>query len=343
MNEVRRNVIILIVLFGTAISLFTLCACNGYIPIFGNYTNNYKYPDAEKYSKGDRTIAMENVQKIDISWLAGTVKVSENNLSSIVVSETSEKPLGDGNMVRTLVENGTLHIKFMDSVENLAMIQKKNLYITLPSALVLDKLTADTSSAELEISNCSAKEIVLASSSGKIDFNGSVQDNAIVSTTSGDVDIDLNGDISSVNANSTSGRIDIDLKGDTSSVNVHSTSGRIDVNAEKCGQINAISTSGRVTVITDSCDDGYIKTSSGRITVKAQEKFANCKIVSSSGSVFLDFPTSFGLMANYKTSSGNIHSSAAIKTSGNRIFYGNEENVFDISTSSGNLNINIDD
>ena len=129
---------------------------------------NYVYKNGEKYTAGDREIT-EKIEKIDIHYLSGDVKLLASETGVVTIKETSEKALDEKLKVHTWVDGTTLYVRYCASAKGLSLNNlKKQLVITIPSDGALGDLKVDVSSADF---TCDV----------------SVSDQVKINTTSGDV------------------------------------------------------------------------------------------------------------------------------------------------------------
>ena len=132
-------------------------------------SKNLTYANAEKYTAGGTTLTA-TVTDVEIEWLAGSVEFAYGDDEGITFQETSATDLDKRTTLYYWLENTTLHIKFAQSRIGWwkGAYPEKDLVVTLPKDLVLREAEVDTTSADIDLNNLSARSIEADSSSGAI-------------------------------------------------------------------------------------------------------------------------------------------------------------------------------
>lgn len=183
----------------------SLCAC-GVTNISGTF-ETYDRPDTYTVGDGQAT----DISALDVSWVAGDIKIEYAEQDYISFSETASEDYGEDYRMRWKVEYGTLDIHFVKSGVSSKNNYSKTLTVKLPASLTLSDLeiesvssdvtcTVDARKADIEtVSGDATMQNVLVSS--EFDFD-SVSGNLTATfrtapavmdleTTSGNVDVGL--------------------------------------------------------------------------------------------------------------------------------------------------------
>ncbi|MFA6830348.1 MAG: DUF4097 family beta strand repeat-containing protein, partial [Bacilli bacterium] len=188
-----------------------------------NMVNNSWFADADKYTVGSFSISFENISKIEINWIAGSLKIQKSEDGKISGSENGTDLLPDESL-RYYVNEGTLLIQFCQSLYNKPIdFKKKQANVFLPDGLrwdmnsvsssfssddgiVCTKAAFDSVSGDVDVSNLDCPEVKLDTVSGSVDLGltPSMKDIS-VSTVSGDVDLGLNSQTMAVSFSTVSG------------------------------------------------------------------------------------------------------------------------------------------
>lgn len=198
--------------------------------LFGN--SGLTYNDGD-YMVGDGEVDKNDVDSIQVDWLAGNVTVvpyEEGNTNSDVVtfSEESNTQLDEDYEMRYKVEDGVLKIMFAKSNVKFIGIFKslnKDLTIQLPADITLSDVTIDTVSANINIENIKASnQFDLETVSGNIEGANITANNIDAETVSGKIRW-TDGSFQSVDAESVSGAINASFAAMPSDIKVETVSG----------------------------------------------------------------------------------------------------------------------
>lgn len=259
-----------------------------------------RYANADKYTAGNFTYDGEQVKKVEIEWIAGSVKLL-NGTGTLSVSETGSETLSEEKQMHWWIDGTTLKIKFCKSGEQYSITEKekKDLTVELPAFVDLDveiasgkvfcenmldlgDLKLETASGGTDIPFLSAKNVKVNSASGGLHFGQvSVSGEFEINTASGGLTIDeINAD--EIDVDSASGGITLGIAG-ASNVGINSTSGsvKITLSDKKAGariRFDAVSgdfntalpvvNSGDIMTIGDGRINMEIKVVSGSVTVE---------------------------------------------------------------------------
>ncbi|MBR4906785.1 MAG: DUF4097 family beta strand repeat protein [Clostridia bacterium] len=259
----------IIALLLTGLMLFT---CVGCITITGlSCSVPVRYANADKYTAGNFTYESDKVEKVEIEWASGGIKLL-NGKGTLSVTESGSDELSEDEQMHWWLDGKTLKIKFCKSGYNLPITKtnKKELTVELPdfvdleidvasgkvsaeNMLNLGKLKLETASGGTDIKFLSAKEVKVDSASGGIAF-GSVS---------------VTGDF-----------------------NVNTASGGLTVDRISANEIDVDSASGGVTLGIDTVEKIKIDSASGAIKLKLNEpeRGATLRCEKVSGSVNVKLP-----------------------------------------------------
>lgn len=221
-----------------------LCSCS---VGFMNTASIGTYDNADKYTAGDLETT-EKIESVDIEWASGKVDITTGGSGSVTVKETAKTELSDKEKVHTWVNGGVLYVKFCKSGEKVDGDSDKRVEITLPEGVVLDKLTAEASSADVKVNGVSAKTASFEASSGELDYYGNAG-SIDFETSSGDISVSAN-ITGKFSTESSSGEHIIKLGSTPSSTRIESSSGDVKLTLPESAGFNA-------TIDTSSGDVSY--------------------------------------------------------------------------------------
>ena len=289
-----------------------LCACS-----FGMKTN-YIYDNGDKYTAGDREIK-EKIEKIDIDYLSGDIKLTGTSSETVSIKETAKKNLSDKQKVHTWVDGTTLYVRYCASEKKLGLNNlEKKLEIAVPDGLKLS-------------------EFKLGVSSGDADCSGFLADSVKLDASSGDIVVGCAA--KSVTANASSGDITLNLTGEADEVKAEASSGEISVNIEQAAKLDAQTSSGRITVNANSIKEVKLVSSSGSQELKVAQSPVSTDLEASSGDVTVYLPENVDVTASFDTSSGDLYYEQSFAKNGDSYVCGNGANHMTIETSSGDITI----
>ena len=153
---------------------------------------NYDYDNADKFMPGDREIA-EEIENIDIDYMAGDVTLKGSRTDKVIVKETSKTDIDDDLKVHTWVDGKTLHVKYCAAVKGMSIRSikdlEKTLEITVPVEATLSNLSIDDSAGDVSV-DCSAENYDIDVSAGNITINQHGESDQIkLDDSAGDIDV----------------------------------------------------------------------------------------------------------------------------------------------------------
>ena len=173
-----------------------------------------KYDDAEKYTAGGATLEAQ-ITGLEVEWIAGEVQVVYHDGDGISFEEkvTGDLPKDEDEeavQLHYLVEDGTLHIKYAKSGAHHMGNTSKDLVVSLPKSCRLNELEFDGVSANLSVDGIAVRK-------------------ASCDTVSGQIDLDVDGNLEKLDVDSVSGNITVYLpEGTPFEVEMDSVSGSFD-------------------------------------------------------------------------------------------------------------------
>ena len=194
----KRNAIVRIILFSITIVVLLgiLLACLG-IGKYASTHNSFSVPGSTSFSSsvkngkvGSGAVSSSDIRELQLEWVGGTVKVLPGDGDKITFTENTG--LDEADQLRWEVRDGRLIIAFCENkkisfgftLDDL----KKDLTVTVPKDLILDKLTVDSVSADVEVTGQTGDRFQLNNVSGKCSAEDCVFDKVVLETVSGDLD-----------------------------------------------------------------------------------------------------------------------------------------------------------
>ena len=315
-------------------TVLCLTGCSGGFFTFFTYT----YENGDKYTAGDREIT-EKITTINIDYVSGDVKLQGTDSDKVTIAETSNKELSEEQKVHTWVDGSTLYVRYCKSSKNLSFFQiEKNLNITIPGSQDLDSMILHISSGNADFSGFTSKTIHAKSSSGNVTMNCSASD-IVIKASSGKVALVEDGDAKSIDINSSSGTVNVDQKGSVDSVKINSSSGSVTAALGKVGAFDVHVSSGKINVEAEEIVNLKSESSSGKNEYKLGKAPATADIHSSSGGVKVYLPEDSDITIKPKLSSGEFNYELPFTKNGKDYVCGNGSNEMSIRVSSGDVDI----
>ncbi len=203
---------------------------------FGNVISfgSYIYDDPDSYGLGNAEYT-ENVEIVDVSWLAGNVNIVTWDGNTFKVEESGEID-NDGEKMRSRVQNGKLSVKFARSGSNMSAknVSPKELTVYIPVSMSasVKKLAVTAASANITVdggkSAFTIGEINIDSASGEVSVKCLSTSKVDIDTAGGDVY--LEGSFGNVDIDAASA--DVEIKGSVEKIEVDALSGRVEIDGE---------------------------------------------------------------------------------------------------------------
>ncbi len=293
-----------------------------------SFFSSYVYDDPETYNVGNIEYS-EAVDSLDISWIAGSVKIVVSEDDKVKLSESVSEDDDDEILMRSKVENGRLTVKFADSGISIWGNNRKpkNLTVYIPASMCgnMENFSLDSASSALTVDGEDSDSGEKLFSFDKID----------VDTASGTIKIKCNR-ASVVDVDTASG--DILLEGSFGEVDVDAASAAVKVYGS-ADVLNLDVVSGRVEV-DGEIGEGEIGAISGAVKIKTYTTLPKrLDVETVSGNIELTLPDiESGFQARHEGVSGKM-TCDGIKTSYYK--HGVGKAIYEFETTSGSVKINI--
>lgn len=209
----------------TGVLTFTIGMNDGWnIPMFrSNYIGNNT---DDSYVSNQSTADANVVNKINIDWLSGEIKIVKGEGDTIRFTESSSSELNDRTALVSKVEGNELKIGFTRDGRGVRLKNlSKDLTVTVPKDLL--NLDIETVSGETSVSNITVNEFDIEKVSGRLVTDNLVANKVDFESVSGSTD--LKGSFNSINGNTVSGSVDIESLVCPSRIDIESVSGSTEI------------------------------------------------------------------------------------------------------------------
>lgn len=278
--------------------------------------------NAGSWSVGDGRISRE-VTAIVLESPDVEIQLKTSPEKDIVIAETSSSELSEDQQVHWQLDGTTLRIKYQNSFWNIFGFLlgevKRSLTVTLPEDLVLDSLKISVASADVITDVLKAQEA---------DFN----------SASGDVTLNLTGDMKKAEFSSASGNIKAILD-NAEEVRAEASSGNISLTMKTAKQMKMDTSSGDITVSADEAASLTLKTASGDVNMSLARASEDAAVVTASGDVVLTLPENADITLEYSTASGDFTTSLPMTASNHTYISGTGAGHMKITTASGDISV----
>lgn len=294
---------------------------------------------ADKYSVGDAEISA-SVRNLEIDWTSGAVNIAYHSGNTVVISEKTTGVITDSMRMRWILDGDTLRIEYEQPGFHLFsfLSHEKELTVTLPQGIALDKVNIAAASGDITIPSLRADSLKLGSTSG--DIRASVIAQTVKGkTTSGSMELQMTEMARKISLESTSGDITLEALGAEDETEIETTSGAIRAAVMQTGEFDADSTSGDIYALIGSAKKTKIESTSGEVIVK-MASLQTLKIKTTSGDVTAYLPAQPGFTAEIKTTGGELKSQLPLTQSGKQYIAGDGSGSVEIRTTSGNVIMN---
>ena len=305
--------------------------------MFGRTAAGMSYPDADKYTVGNTTVT-KPVNNLYVDWTSGQVNIEYHDGDGVIVSETANRELSEDDRLRWWLDGDTLRIRFAKPGFRISVNLDKKLTVSLPKGTVLKSADIGTTSGDLFIPALAADDIRLGSTSGSIDAVTDTPKLYAVST-SGDVKVRQDSDISTVDLGSTSGSVSCTLGGSVKNLEANSTSGSVSLKvAGAAEEVKADSTSGSIYTDLASVNKAEFGSTSGCFSGSVRA-FKKLKIHTTSGKVDVKLSTEPGFTCKVDSASGDLTTALSLAKDGNKYTCGDGSAECAIDTTSGDITL----
>ncbi len=316
---------------------FTMCLTGcSFLSMFNTFS--YQYENSSEYKPGDREIE-DKVTKINLDYIAGDVTIKAADTDKVSVKETANCSLKDPQKVHTWVNEGTLYVRFCQSLKTVNFTNiKKNLELTLPASQDLEDVIIEMSSGDLIFDGLTTGGFKVKSSSGDVraDLSGK---NIDIKSSSGKIFFTQKGDSEEINLKASSGTIDIKQTGTCRSMTVNSSSGSVTGDVDKISKMDIHVRSGKINISANNIEDLTSKASSGHCNFEFQTAPKTSDINVSSGGISVSMPEDSDVKVEVKISSGKFNSDIPFTKDGKIYTSGSGANTMKLHSSSGDVDI----
>ncbi len=260
----------------------------------------FRYANSKQYTKGGATLN-DQIDELEIEWIAGKVKIAYHTENTVKFSETSDKALNDNNSLYYWLDGKTLHIKFAKSGRGNYLNVGKTLTLYLPAGVMIRYADIETVSADVEI--------------GAVAFN-----NTDIETVSGAVTVSKASFSSKAEISTVSGNINASIAAATSKLDIETTSGSVKISSEEINDLD-------------------VDTTSGSVELDVESAPREISVETVSGSVKLNIPENSGFSVDIDKVSGNFSCDFPTEYKGGKYVYGDGSREYSVESVSGNIAI----
>lgn len=172
------------------------------------------FGEIKEYSVGDADIAVGSIKEIDINWHNGDVNIMEYDGDRIKFEEISESVLRSDDRLRYLSKNGKLIIRYAKDNEGSLtdddLYKELNIYIPKSKKSLINEIKLNTINSNSKIVVNNIENLRLDSVNGNTEVVGSYK-GLELSSTSGNIDLNMNNCPNYMSVNAVNGNIDLDM------------------------------------------------------------------------------------------------------------------------------------
>jgi len=314
--------------------------------------SNYHTIDNEFSDSGEYILPADSVQSLAVDWSTGKVEVFLSDTDEIRLSETSNETITGQTALRYEVNNGLLHIQYVN--KGVLKAPGKDLKIYLPRTLYqsMSSFAFYSGSADMVADEINTDSFRFESGSGGVKIGVLVATSAEIDTASGEVTV--GGRVNYVDVDTSSGDVELACTGyavevDTSTGSV-CISGAVDqcevetasgdVELACTGDAVKVDTSTGSVCISGAVDQCEVETASGDVTMALTTAPVELSANTSSGGVNITLPENADFALEMDTASGSFNSDFSLKKKGNTYISGTGAGVYKIDTASGDITLN---
>ena len=261
-------------------------------------STQFIYDNEELYEVGNGVTDVK-VDRVEIDWIYGDIKVAYHSLDNIRITEKSDTDLSDDMVMRYRIVGTTLKIKYCASGSWSFNDIEKDLTLYLPNGLILDELNIDTKTDVVTLTELNTVDLTVKGGSASV-----MLDNCNVSNE----------------------------------MTLETVSGNLHVTADKINKLKIETVSGRMNILAESIEDIEIETTSGK-TVLDCAYIGTMSIDSVSGGVELKLPEDSAFTVRYSSVSGKLTSALDYTKEEKAYHINGGGRGYKISTNSGDVSI----
>ena len=204
---------------------------NGWV--MSEYLSEPVVPEASSAPEAESreyTFQPDQVQELEIEWVAGSITIEEADTDQILVYEA--KPSDNKYQMVYKHRNGKLSIDFSENKKNLISIHDsddltKDLTIRVPKDWTCRSVEIEAAAATVEVTGLTAEEVEFEGASGTCVFHDCTVDNVSVETLSGD--IQYTGTLHTLDCDAASANVFAILNNTPKRLKMDTMSGKVDV------------------------------------------------------------------------------------------------------------------
>lgn len=189
------------------------------------YTFCTQAADAAGYVSETFSVEPARVREIEVDWLGGSVMVVLTDDNSLSFAEMAYQDMPEEQRLSYALDGDTLKIDFCRSGHLLSSSPEKQLVLSIPRGLTLEKFEADTTAAAVNVTGLHTQTVDISTVSGGVDLAAEAYE----------IDISTTGGCAAVDA-------------DFYQLDFSAVSGSLTLTMQRAAEVEAETTSGGVTI-----------------------------------------------------------------------------------------------
>ena len=181
--------------------------------------------DAAGYVSETFSVEPARVREIEVDWLGGSVMVVLTDDNSLSFAEMAYQDVPEEQRLSYALDGDTLKIDFCRSGHLLSSSPEKQLVLSIPRGLTLEKFEADTTAAAVNVTGLHTQTVDISTVSGNVDLAAEAYE----------IDISTTGGCAAVDA-------------DFYQLDFSAVSGSLTLTMQRAAKVDAETTSGGVTI-----------------------------------------------------------------------------------------------
>lgn len=153
------------------------------------YTFSTQAADAAGYVSETFSVEPARVREIEVDWLGGSVMVVLTDDDSLSFAEMAYQDVPEEQRLSYALDGDTLKIDFCRSGHLLSSSPEKQLVLSIPRGLTLEKFEADTTAAAVNVTGLHTQTVDISTVSGGVDLAAEAYE-IDISTTGGCAAVD---------------------------------------------------------------------------------------------------------------------------------------------------------
>lgn len=189
------------------------------------YTFCTQAADAAGYVSETFSVEPARVREIEVDWLGGSVMVVLTDDDSLSFAEMAYQDVPEEQRLSYAIDGDTLKIDFCRSGHLLSSSPEKQLVLSIPRSLTLEKFEADTTAAAVNVTGLHTQTVDISTVSGGVDLAAEAYE----------IDISTTGGCAAVDA-------------DFYQLDFSAVSGSLTLTMQRAAEVDAETVSGGVTI-----------------------------------------------------------------------------------------------